>query len=233
MGTKRNNLPLDKDTLYDLYICKEYTIQDIADAFSCSLFKAAYWLRKYNIPRRKANESLSLSVKHGRKAPLKGRPKPKPEGFREKMREVALRRAKNAKGYSLKHNGYCEITQGENKGRRVHDVIMEQHIGRPLTQSECVHHINHDRSDNRIENLRLMTKSGHSKLHIQERIESGENINHLRSYSGEEHPHAKLSIEQAKDIKYSKTHYRVLMEKYGISKSAISHIRAGHNWKNI
>lgn len=45
-----------------------------------------------------------------------------------------------------------------------HVLIMEQHIGRYLTKSECVHHINHVRSDNDINNLKLYSsKSAHMK----------------------------------------------------------------------
>jgi hypothetical protein len=54
-----------------------------------------------------------------------------------------------------------------------HRVIMEQYIGRPLTEDEDVHHINGDRQDNRIENLQLLTSSEHSKLHLPERIKHG------------------------------------------------------------
>lgn len=36
-----------------------------------------------------------------------------------------------------------------------HRYIMEQSIGRYLKKPEVVHHINHDKQDNRIENLRL------------------------------------------------------------------------------
>ena len=50
-----------------------------------------------------------------------------------------------------------------------HTVIMERHIGRYLSDDEVVHHINHDRLDNRIENLQLMKKKDHMSMHMKER----------------------------------------------------------------
>lgn len=50
-----------------------------------------------------------------------------------------------------------------------HDLIMECYIGRWLKEKEVVHHINHKRDDNRIENLQLMTTSEHARLHMLER----------------------------------------------------------------
>jgi hypothetical protein len=53
---------------------------------------------------------------------------------------------------------------------REHRMVMELHLGRALTRSEVVHHINGDRADNRIENLEVHTS--HSE-HMREHAEDG------------------------------------------------------------
>lgn len=55
-------------------------------------------------------------------------------------------------------------------GKRMyeHRYIMECHIGRKLRTNEHVHHINHDTHDNRIENLQVIDKREHAKLHAFE-----------------------------------------------------------------
>jgi hypothetical protein len=52
-------------------------------------------------------------------------------------------------------------------GVRVHEhrYIMETYLGRKLTPQEHVHHINHNKIDNRIENLEVLDNSTHSKKH--------------------------------------------------------------------
>lgn len=55
-----------------------------------------------------------------------------------------------------------------------HVRIVEIRIGRKILPSECVHHIDHNRKNNAPENLQLMTRSEHSKLH---RMDDAHKIN--------------------------------------------------------
>ena len=55
-----------------------------------------------------------------------------------------------------------------------HRLIMENHIGRFLTDSEVVHHKDSNRSNNTIDNLELLTISEHHRLHgVKMAIEKG------------------------------------------------------------
>lgn len=61
--------------------------------------------------------------------------------------------------------GYRVVRVG---GKQVyeHRLLMERHIGRVLLATEHVHHINGDKTDNRIENLMVIEKSAHHSQHV-------------------------------------------------------------------
>lgn len=67
-------------------------------------------------------------------------------------------------GKSINSSGYVVIRiDGKKKLEHVH--LMEKKIGRRLSRNEVVHHKNDDKTDNRLQNLELLTISAHMKLH--------------------------------------------------------------------
>jgi hypothetical protein len=63
-------------------------------------------------------------------------------------------------------NGYRYISE-KGKRRVEHRIVMEQHLGRPLLKTEIVHHKDHNRLNNAIENLELMrSHKAHREHHV-------------------------------------------------------------------
>lgn len=68
------------------------------------------------------------------------------------------------KEYKNKNTGYTQ-TYYSGRVNGVHRYVMEQYLGRELHSNEVVHHKNGIKTDNRIENLEVIDKSEHARMH--------------------------------------------------------------------
>jgi hypothetical protein len=95
-------------------------------------------------------------------------------------REIKFRAWDGDTKLGYKENGYQmrKVAYHPNANKRgyvqEHRLVIENALGRYLIpRKELVHHINSDRSDNRIENLKLSNPKDHAAGHLGERNKNG------------------------------------------------------------
>ena len=77
------------------------------------------------------------------------------------------RRGSMQTGDALRGTG-LGLTYTKRMGRHEHRVVAEQTLGRALLVGEIVHHVDGNHKNNRPENLEVMTKAAHTRLHALE-----------------------------------------------------------------
>jgi len=151
--------------IYEMYE-SGMSIPEVSKKTGIALSTLRFRFKKLGILRDRTS-SIRLAAKLGK---LGGGNRGKKRKFTDEWkRNISKSKLGKGTGLSLKPNGYLEITMGEHKGRGEHVVVMEKYIGRRLYANECVHHKDHNRSNNEISNLKLMTRSEHARLHAKER----------------------------------------------------------------
>ena len=143
---------ISKKFLYELYIQKNMTQKEIANKFGLKSSRIIENnMKKYNIPRRTTAKRDQYENKNhmwnGGKT--------------------------NVNGYIYVLNRNHPRTNGKDKPYiPEHVLIMEKYLGRTLkiygfnkSKNEVVHHINGNRKDNRLKNLKLMTHGEHIAYH--------------------------------------------------------------------
>lgn len=163
-------VPVTEKTLEELYVDSFMTLEQIGDLLGCNLGTVRDHLRRDGVEIRKPGDypRSEAQIAASRKTALEVlRPYHPPAKPKPPKREP--------RGYYVRR-GYVVVKQPDhpraNKAGYVpqHTLVMEAHLGRYLCEDEVVHHINHDRGDNRIENLQLMTKHEHCAMHGRQNI---------------------------------------------------------------
>jgi len=140
-------------------------------------------------------------------------------------------------GKIFDYNGYDVFIGDDGREVFVHRFIMEQILERKLEKWEDVHHKDGNKKNNHPDNLEVLSKSEHTKLHWEKlTIEERKCRSRKTRYVRRKPPIGKkltaekvLSIrEQLKQLTPS-----TIAEKYGVNIRTITEIRDRRTWKHI
>lgn len=144
---------LTKEHLSDLYLTQNKSLREIATLYQSNAKTISRYLKRFSIKARPFS-TKGLQTRLG--AVLS-------EETKRKIGKAHWRG-----GSYLDKNGY-RLIMVDGKYEFEHRVVAAKFLGRPLKSEEIIHHVNHDRLDNRVENLSIVTRSEHMLIHWSER----------------------------------------------------------------
>lgn len=148
------------------YAVRGFSIPQVAARYDIARSTARYHIKKAGKLRSRAQGVRMAAIAGRLGSGLRGKSRVFTESHCAAISTGRLKWGEeNAKGFSIKPSGYIEHTRGPHKGRAVHVTNMEERLGRKILPDECVHHIDGDKLNNHPNNLALVTRSGHTRLH--------------------------------------------------------------------
>ena len=122
---------------------------------------------------------------------------------------------------------YKKICLQNGEKRDQHRVVMENHLGRRLTFNEVVHHKKDDRYCNDIENLELMTRAAHGRLHGKD---------YKKLWEGEKSKTAKLNANMVRHVRKLSANgctFQAIADDFSVDRCTISKIIRGMTYRNV
>lgn len=126
---------------------------------------------------------------------------------------------------------YKRIKLKDGSTRDEHRLIIEKILGRKLKFNECVHHKDENTRNNSVENLEVMDRKDHSRLHLKREFLDRKPSNEERVKLCE--MNSNVTKDEAIRIKYNGENTSKLINELNISKYIIYRIRSKKSWKHI
>ena len=164
-----NKVIIDQDDLTKKYCVERKSTTEIAVEIGVCASTVRYRLKQLGILRTRAEGIRNAATQGKLGINQRGKKREFSEKWKANLKASLIKRGElYSKGMSVKPSGYLEYTRGKNKFRSVHVVTVENQIGRKMRKNEVVHHKDHNKLNNDISNLELMTRSEHASIHAKE-----------------------------------------------------------------